>query len=281
MLTGITSNNDLLNIAVSATSSFLNVCASTLSSLVKDDILAPVKKKKKRVRLKGTYWTEQQEDAVLAYQDEDDPIKRNKIFEEHLRHQLDQMVESIMYRYNLFTPDLDNKILHQEAVSDMVMKINKFDRNRLGKTGKPVKAYSFFGTCIRHFLSGQKKKVHNEKTKNISVEETEFEKDYSTRFSYELDNSHLDASKMIDEFIRIIDINLSKNSTSKEEIEVGKALKEILLEYRLVIDENFNYKNINKTNLMKLIKTKTTLTNKQVIAGFSKYYRLYSNNMKD
>lgn len=240
-----------------------------------------VKRKKKRVRLKGKYWSELTEQAVLEYQDETDPTKRNKIFEQHLRHPLDQMVESIMYRYNLFTPEIDNKILHQEAVSDIIMKIDKFERGRLGKKGNAVKAYSFFGTCIRHFLSGQKKKVHSDKTKNISIEETEFEKDYSENFYYELDSSHLDASKVIDEFIRIIDSNMNRSDVSKEEIEVGKALKSILIEYRLIVDEKFNFKVINKTNLIKMIKLRTTLTNKQITSGFSKYYRLYSNNMKD
>ena len=58
------------------------------------------------------------------------------------------MVESIIRRYKLYRKGYEYEDLHADALSFLMMKANKFDTT----AGK--KAYSYYGTIIKHYLLG-------------------------------------------------------------------------------------------------------------------------------
>lgn len=71
------------------------------------------------------------------------------------------MIESIIRRYNLFTPDEDFEETFYDTMSFLITKINNFD------SSKNYKAYSYCGTICKNYLI-LKRTQYSKKYKNKS-----------------------------------------------------------------------------------------------------------------
>ena len=97
------------------------------------------------------YFGDREERAVADYIRSDDPTERNRIYTAILEPAFRKLTESIIRTYSLYVPEEDfNDTLH-DALSDIASKINKFDV----ESGK--KAYSYYGTCIKHYVLRRRK----------------------------------------------------------------------------------------------------------------------------
>ena len=95
---------------------------------------------------KKVYFGEEEERAFVEYVNSTDQAFRDKIFAEKLYYPFTKMIESIIRRYNLFTPDEDFEETFFDAISFLITKINNFD------TTKNKKAYSYCGTICKNYL---------------------------------------------------------------------------------------------------------------------------------
>ena len=91
-----------------------------------------VKVSKKRGRKPGSskkniYFGEEQEKAFVDYVNSTDQRFRDKIFAQKLYYPFTKMIESIIRRYNLFTPDEDFEETFFDTMSFLITKINNFD----------------------------------------------------------------------------------------------------------------------------------------------------------
>ena len=72
------------------------------------------------------YFYESEEDAIIQYIKEPDEQIKNKIFNNVLYPALTKMIESIIRRYKLFTPDEDFDLNFNDTISYLLTKINNF-----------------------------------------------------------------------------------------------------------------------------------------------------------
>jgi len=109
------------------------------------------------------YFGPEVDEKIVEYKLCEDPEKKNKIFEEHIRPALVKLVESQMYIYNFYKID-DPETLKNECLADLYQTLPKFDATR----GK--KAFSYFNVVTKHWFVGKIR----EKNKRLKSEAENF-----------------------------------------------------------------------------------------------------------
>ena len=98
------------------------------------------KKKKSR-----QYFTESTERAIIRYNNSDNEILRNKIYQEHIEYPFQKLAENIIHTFKFYYFDVPSEDVKHEVVSFLVMNMHKF------KAGKG-KAFSYFSIVAKNYL---------------------------------------------------------------------------------------------------------------------------------
>lgn len=101
-----------------------------------------------RKKSKANYFTQDTEDAIVAYNNSTDSVFRDKIFTERIYFPFYKLVENIIHTFKFYYTDVDDlEDLKLEVVSLLVEeKMHMFDPTR------GAKAYSYFGTIVKRHL---------------------------------------------------------------------------------------------------------------------------------
>lgn len=101
-----------------------------------------------RKKSKANYFTQETEDAIVAYNNSKDFEFRDKIFREQIYHPLYKLAENIIHTFKFYYTDVDDlEDLKLEVVSLLVEeKLHMFDPTR------GAKAFSYFGTIVKRHL---------------------------------------------------------------------------------------------------------------------------------
>jgi len=223
-----------------------------------------------RKRTQKIYFGEAQEDAVIRYLQTDSEEEKNKIFNEYLREPLIIMVESIIRRYKLHRKDYEFNENHDDTMSFLLTKINKFDYT------KNHKAYSYFGTICKNYLMGAIQKENKEKNRNISYEDISSNIEDSFNLSYTIDEQHLDYKDVIIKLIIELENFMNEEILNENERKLGLALLEIFNNYDKLFIVNGSNK-FNKNLILLSIREMTSLSTKDIRISIKKYKNLYNN----
>jgi hypothetical protein len=232
----------------------------------------PKKRGRKSKKENKFYFGEEEEKAFVDYLRSDDKKFRDKIFAEKLYHPFTKMIESIIRRYNLFTPDEDFTDTFNDTMSFLMTRLNTFDPS------KNYKAYSYCGTICRNYLI---------------LKRTQYSKKIERQISYDLlfPTSESDKrteptnDKLISEFnnelinktiSKLQEMLLPENShiLSENEIKIGNALLEMLMNW----EEIFTYmgsKKFNKACVLQYMRDYTELSTTEIREGMKRYKDLY------
>ena len=101
-----------------------------------------------RKKSKANYFTQETEDAIVAYNNSTDMVFRDRIFTEKIYFPFYKLVENIIHTFKFYYTDVDDlEDLKLEVVSLLVEeKMHMFDPTR------GAKAYSYFGTIVKRHL---------------------------------------------------------------------------------------------------------------------------------
>lgn len=101
-----------------------------------------------RKKSKANYFTQDTEDAIVAYNNSTDFDFKNKIFKDEIYFPFYKLVENIIHTFKFYYTDVDDlEDLKLEVVSLLVEeKMHMFDPSR------GAKAYSYFGTIVKRHL---------------------------------------------------------------------------------------------------------------------------------
>ena len=100
------------------------------SSAVSNVSTQPKKRGRKPNPNKKVYFGEEEEKAFVEYVNATDQRTKDKIFSQKLYYPFTKMIESIIRRYNLFTPDEDFEETFFDTMSFLITKINNFDPSK-------------------------------------------------------------------------------------------------------------------------------------------------------
>jgi len=206
-------------------------------------------------RVKGNYWGEEQEQAVIDYLNSDDEIERNLIYEKYLRQPINQMAESILRRYTLHRKNMDEEEQLNDAKSFLALKFSNFNPDY------DKKSFSYYGTCLRNYFLGKRKDQNSFNNKYPSYENMgeSFGDDERFSYNFEFENDKVDGKKVLNKILEKLQNQVenkkqeyndclyykpNKNTLKKinKEIKVGESLMELLgdvflcEEYESIVD---------------------------------------------
>src|SRR6056300_1213675 len=119
-----------------------------------------------RKKSKNNYFTQETEDAIVAYNNSDDHVFRDRIFTDKIYFPLYKLAENIIHTFKFYYTDVDDlEDLKLEVVSLLVEeKLHMFDPTR------GAKAYSYFGTIVKRHLINYNNKNYKKLKQNSSVD---------------------------------------------------------------------------------------------------------------
>jgi len=212
---------------------------------------------------------EEAEEAIREYLLSTSIMKKNQLFKEIIDPALKKLVRGVMRMpkfQKIIGMPLDE--LEEDAYYHALFQFGKFDINRLGKDGKPVKAFSYFGTCVKNFvlqrkMAADKKIAKHGGTKDISEIKTDI-----SQPDFDI--------KEFEEFKSQIIVVL-KNLTSKYKLTKNDILVNNTLLYMLTNWHQIDFQ--DKNEFMRLLIGYTHLSSSVISTSLKKIKCLVAQNV--
>ena len=216
------------------------VTAVTATSGSKKGVIVRKRRKRKK-KGKNYYFHQGTEKAIIRYNNTDDPVLKNIIYNEHIRAAFDKLAENIIHTFKFYYFDVGSEEVKHEVVSFLVMNMHKF------KEGKG-KAFSYFSIVAKNYLI-----LNNNKNYKMGKIHSEMSVlDYKRNLMGE--NTMSEAAEksvlFVDELHRFWDANLSNIFRRDKDIRVADSVLHI---FRI----KDNIENFNKKALYILIREMT------------------------
>lgn len=129
-----------------------------------------------RKKGKNNYFTQETEDAIVAYNNSDDHVFRDRIFTDKIYYPLYKLAENIIHTFKFYYTDVDDlEDLKLEVVSLLVEeKLHMFDPT------KGAKAFSYFGTIVKRHLINYNNKNYKRVKQQTTMDVWEGSYDFDT-----------------------------------------------------------------------------------------------------
>jgi len=239
-----------------------------------------VKEPKKRGRKPNpnnkNYFGSEEEKAFQEYLYTEDKEKRDRIFKEKLTPAFTKMIESIIRRYNLFTPSENFEDTFNDTMSFLVTKVSNF------KPDKAKKAYSYCGTVCKNYLILKRSQAMKNDKRFLSYDTMYTESNPDNRVvegnsvGYDSFNREL-MFRVMNNIGEVIERGYWDNGDelSDSEEKVGSALMEILNNWESLFMQMDDTQKFNKTNVLYFIKENTMLSTKAIRDAMKKFKLTY------
>jgi hypothetical protein len=176
---------------------------------------------KKKKPSSNNYFTQETEDAIVAYNKATSTDEKEKIYHRHIHYAFFKLTENIIHTFKFYYTEVDNiEDLQHEIITFLLQKIHLFDPT------KGAKAYSYFGTIVKRYLIIQNTKNYKKRVDKAPVEE--LYKDLN--HSYELDTPLNQAdyiSDFIDQYVGYCSENIYELFPKDKDAQVADAILEV------------------------------------------------------
>lgn len=218
------------------------------------------------------YFYEKQEQAVLDYLQAETAQEKNAIYCEILKPAFKKMIESIIRRYKLYIPDEDFEDTFNDTLSFLLTKADKF------QPGK-YKAYSYYGTICRNYLTGRIQARAKALVRNPSYDSVSEEFENNLRYSEGKEEEDNVASEIVKKLIGNLKDMLDapeKFELKENERKLGEALVALFENWEYVLTTDGSNK-LNKNAILLYLRERTGLDTKGIrdnIRRFKKNFLL-------
>ena len=104
------------------------------------------------------YFTQDTEDAIVAYNMCEDTSKKSKIYNEKIHYAFFKLTQNIIHTFKFYYTEVENiEDLQHEIITFLLSKIHLFDPS------KGAKAYSYFGTIAKRYLINSNNKNYKKR----------------------------------------------------------------------------------------------------------------------
>jgi|TARA_R100000030_G_scaffold37246_1_gene27923 hypothetical protein len=175
------------------------------------------------------YFTDRTEAAIIRYNNSDNPILRNKIYNEHIHKAFDKLCENIIHTFKFYYFDVPSEDVKHEVMSFLVMNMHKF------KEGKG-KAFSYFSIVAKNYLI-----LHNNKNyKSYKQKKDVSSLEYGDNMKITEDDFIDETEQFLEQTLTFWDENINKVFKRHRDIMVVDSILELFR--RRMFLENFNKK---------------------------------------
>ncbi len=220
------------------------------------------------------YFGTEQENAIVAYLEETDEVKRNEIYNLHLKYPFEKMAESIINKYRLWSKVMSYEDLFHDTISFLHTKLDKFDKLN------GAKAYSYYGTIIVRKLRYDRKK------EDVSRNNTRLYEDVYRSVLRDddiIEEEYVEDNTLVDFFYVIADeikTMINNNTDIKEnDLKVGEAILEIIENHKSIFEDTTI--KFNKTFILECIRNITLLPTREITTSLKFYKKIYINKKRE
>ena len=175
------------------------------------------------------YFTDRTEAAIIRYNNSDNPILRNKIYNEHIHKAFDKLCENIIHTFKFYYFDVPSEDVKHEVMYFLVMNMHKF------KEGKG-KAFSYFSIVAKNYLI-----LHNNKNyKSYKQKKDVSSLEYGDNMKITEDDFIDETEQFLEQTLTFWDENINKVFKRHRDIMVVDSILELFR--RRMFLENFNKK---------------------------------------
>ncbi len=206
------------------------------------------------------YFTQDTEDAIIAYNKSDDRMLKNDLYVAEIGKAFDKLAENLIHTFKFYYFDIPLSEVKNEVVSYLIMNIHKF------KEGKG-KAFSYFSIVGKNYLilhnnnNYKKMKIHRD------IEVLDFSRNLS---SEESDKASKEVyNEFVEQMVEFWDNNIRNVFRRQKDILVADSVIELFR-------KRVNVENFNKKALYILIREMTGSNTQhitRVINVMKKYYK--------
>jgi hypothetical protein len=176
---------------------------------------------KKKKPSSNNYFTQETEDAIVAYNRTTSTDEKEKIYHRHIHYAFFKLTENIIHTFKFYYTEVDNiEDLQHEIITFLLQKMHLFNPE------KGAKAYSYFGTIVKRYLIIQNTKNYKKRVDKAPVEE--LYKDLN--HSYELDTPLNQAdyiSDFIDQYVEYCSERIYELFPKDKDAQVADAILEV------------------------------------------------------
>ena len=120
--------------------------------------------RKRRKRTKRLYFTQVHEDAIIAYNNTDDPKERTLLYAKYIQPAFNEMVDKIVFTYKFTNlPNIED--LREECKIYLTTILNKYNPD------KGSKAFSYFSVITKNWFIHKVKKNNMQHKREVDIEE--------------------------------------------------------------------------------------------------------------
>jgi hypothetical protein len=173
-------------------------------------------KKKKGVQ----YFTQDTENAIIAYNNATTFDEKNKIYHERIHYAFFKLTENIIHTFKFYYTEVDNiEDLQYEVMIFLLSKIHLFNPE------KGAKAYSYFGTIAKRYLILSNQKNYKKRIDTAPIENLEEDENHAYEMEDEQPIERL--SFYIDEFTKYCTENIFELFSKGEDAQIADAILEL------------------------------------------------------
>lgn len=188
------------------------------------------------------YFTKETEDAILVYNQLEDPIERNRLYDAKIKYPFDKLVENIIHTFKFYHFDVPYEDVKHEVVAFLNEKIHKYTDPSKGK------AFSYFSIIAKNYLIINNN-LNYDKFKN--KEQPEAIDDARNVINEVLREEEVqEKSEFMDLFVNYMDENLANIFKKPADMLVADSVLELFRNRQ-------NIENFNKKALYILIRDRT------------------------
>jgi hypothetical protein len=145
------------------------------------------------------YFTQDTENAIVAYNNSTDPAEKSKIYNDRIHYAFFKLTQTIIHTFKFYHTEVENiEDLQHEIIIFLLSKIHKFDASN------GAKAYSYFGTIVKRWLILYNQKNYSKKISSSPIEI--LEEDNSHSYTIEENNSPSDKLSHNDKISLFMDL---------------------------------------------------------------------------
>ena len=176
------------------------------------------KPKRGRPRKNKLYFTQDTEDAIIAYNEDSNYILRNKVFNDYIHKPLNKMAESLIHRFKFYHFDAATKDVQHEVIAFLLEKLPKYTQGK-------GKAVSYFSIVAKNYLIQNNYKHYNRKKGKAPVLEIDNQRNI---INEQINGDHQsEVQDFYHLFIEHVEDNIDDVIRYKREIPIAYAVLEI------------------------------------------------------
>jgi hypothetical protein len=219
--------------------------------------------RRRKEKKKNTYFTQETEDMILKWRNENSEYIRNEIYRTKIHHAFYKLAENIIHSFKFYYIDTNSiEDLKYEVISFLLQKIHLYDQSK-------GKAYSYFGTITKRYLISYNQKNYKKLVSKVELSEIHNDETTVDTLIEKKSEIEVDKDELFYRFLDEMDLKCLDIFTEESDIKVAISLLEIFKKAK-------DMESVNKKLIFYCAKEMTgasTNTITKVIKKFKTYYK--------